>query len=229
MTGLQLRQARKEKNWTQAISAKKLRMTQGYLSMLEKGERGLTDDLTARAVRIFGLRPVNMPIKTDLTKSKFPGDAAIASELSAVGYPGFSHIAPSGLRNPAEVFISALSARILDPRIVEALPWLAAEISDSDWEIVVNAAKIMNLQNRLGFVTNLARIVSEKTNEKKKYASLLRREKLLRDSRLLKEDTLCTEAMGETERNWVRQNRTPEATFWNILSDLKAEHLSYAY
>ncbi len=38
MTGLQLKNARKQKRWTQALAARHLRLTQGYLSLLEKGE-----------------------------------------------------------------------------------------------------------------------------------------------------------------------------------------------
>ncbi len=228
MNGVQLRQARKQKRWTQEMSAKKLRLTQGYLSMLEKGERVLTDEITERVVRVFGLKSVDMPIRIDLTKLAFTGDENLSSNLATIGYPGFSHIAPSRLKNPGEILVSALSADNLDSRIVEALPWLVAEVSELSWSKVVLACKVKNLQNRLGFVTTLARLLAERRGEKQKIAALMKREELLVDSRLLKEDTLCSVSMTEAERNWVLQNRTPEAKFWNILSDLKADHLSYA-
>src|SRR5204862_2965596 len=44
----------------------------------------------------------------------------------ALGYPGFTHLRPRrwALKNPAEVLLAALAQDDLEPRLVEALPWL---------------------------------------------------------------------------------------------------------
>lgn len=211
-------------------AAKHLRLTQGYLSLLEKGARPVTDDLTERVVRVFGLPAAGLPLKEDLARLTPVTDDNLTRELAAMGYAGFSHIkVASQLRNPAEVLVSALGSRNLDARVVEALPWLVSQVNDASWGEVVRAVKVKDLQNRLGFVTSLARLVAEKRGQSKIAAQLKRRENALADSRLFKEDTLCADSsLTQTEERWVRQNRTAEAEFWRVLSDLKAEHLSYA-
>lgn len=228
MTGQQLKRVRKQKRWTQKQAAKNLRLTQGYLSLLEKGKRPLTEILTKKVIHVFGLSPAALPVKKDLTRLSFGKDKGLTRDLAAVGYPGFSHVKSSRVKNPAEVLISALGADKLDARVTEALPWLVSEVSEADWSKVVAAAKVRDLQNRLGFVTSLARKVAEKKGEKEKVAALKRREVALADSRLFKEDTLCADSLTEAEKRWISENRTAEAEFWRVLSDLKAEHLSYA-
>jgi transcriptional regulator with XRE-family HTH domain len=228
VTGTQLKKFRKEKKWTQDEVAKRLNVSQGYLSLLEKDERRLTDNLIKKAVRVFGLRAGNLPVDKDLTELPATNGEDLAAELAMIGYPGFSHIKPTRLKNPAEVLMSALRSDKLDARIVEALPWLMLQISELNWKKLVRAAKVTDLQNRLGFVLSLARKTAERMGEQKKAESLKSKEKSLADSRLLKEDTLCSDSLTEAEIKWIRQNRTKDAEFWNVLSDLKVEHLSYA-
>ncbi len=227
VTGTQLKKFRKEKRWTQDQTAKYLNVTQGYLSLLEKDERPLTDDLIKKTVKVFGLQARKLPIDKNLTNLPPANEEGLVAALAAIGYPGFSHIKASGLKNPTEILISALSCNKLDARIVEALPWLMLEVSELNWKKLVTAAKVIDLQNRLGFIVSLARKVAETMERQKKAESLKKKEELLADSRLLKEVTLCSDSLTEEELKWIRQNRTSEAEFWNVLSDLKVEHLSY--
>lgn len=228
MTGAQLKQARRQKGWTQEEAAGRLKISQTYLSLVEKGKRPLTEKMIERAVRVFSFPPSELPVKRDLASPEPLGDEQASAALAALGYPGFSHLKGARLKNPAEVLISVLSAGGLDARIVEALPWVVMNVSERNWKQVVAAAKIGDLQNLLGFVTSLARRVAEKRGERERAAVLKKREEALARSRLLKEDAFRSESLTETEKRWLRQNRTPEAQFWNVLSDLKAEHLSYA-
>ena len=149
-------------------------------------------------------------------------------DLAALGYPGFSHLAHGRKKNPTEVLLSALSARELNSRLVEALPWVLLEYLDLNWSSLVNAAKVRDLQNRLGYVTSLARRVAEKQGASEKAAALRRRESELERSRLLREDTLCHESLTKVERNWLDTSRPDEAKYWRLLTDLRPEHLSYA-
>lgn len=228
MTGGQLKQLRKQKRWTQKEAAKKLGLTQAYLSLLESGKRGLTNDLISGVVRVFRLPAVNLPVSRDLESLGETDNHQLTRNLAAIGYGGFSHVKPSRLKNPAEVLVAALGQNRLDARIVESLPWLVSEVSEKSWNKVVRAAKIKDLQNRLGFVTALARIIAERCGEDKKAERLKRREIALAPSRLWQEDFLGNDSLTETERKWICRNRLPEAEFWRVLSDLKPEHLSYA-
>jgi hypothetical protein len=60
----------------------------------------------------------------------------LASDLAALGYPGLSYLKPKRTKGPAEVLLSALRAKNLDARLVEALPWVLLAYSDLDWEMV---------------------------------------------------------------------------------------------
>jgi hypothetical protein len=67
-------------------------------------------------------------------------------------------------RNPAEVVLSALRAKNLDTRLAEVLPWVLLKHPDLDWEWLVRAAKVNDLQNKLGFLRNVARRLAELRN-----------------------------------------------------------------
>ena len=124
--------------------------------------------------------------------------------------------------------LSALSAKNLDTRITEALPWVLLKYPDLDWHWLVREAKLNDLQNKLGFLTNLARRLAEKL-EKDDTAALLRsQESALERSRLVKEETLCHDSLTQAERRWLKSNRSDEARHWNLLTDLSTEHLSHA-
>jgi hypothetical protein len=66
-------------------------------------------------------------------------------------------------------------------------------------------AKIPDLQNRLGFITTVARKVAENKSDKPKAALLSQRETQLEESRLAREDTLCHDSLTEAERGWLRK------------------------
>ena len=54
---------------------------------------------------------------------------------------------------------------------------------DLDWQSLVSAAKVRDLQNKLGLVTYVARRVAEKRGEKNKAERLRKQEKVLERSR----------------------------------------------
>ena len=99
---------------------------------------------------------------------------------------------------------------------------------DLDGESLVSAAKVRDLQNKLGLVTSVARRVAEKRGENDKAELLRKQERVLQRSRLFLEDTLCNDSLTQTERRWLETNRPDEAKFWRVLTDLSPEHLSYA-
>jgi len=227
MTSTDLREGREQKGWTQEQAALKLGVSQPYLSLLEKGTRRAPEKLARKAATLYGLSAAKLPMKTSWHNVQAKDDDALASDLAALGYPGLSYLKYRRKRNPAEVVLSALRADNLDSRLAEALPWVLLKHPDLNWEWLVRAAKVNDLQNKLGFVTNVARRLAEKLG-KHETVSLLREQELaLERSRLVREETLCHDSLTQSERRWLQSNRSDEAKHWNLLTDLSPEHLSH--
>lgn len=228
MTGADLRSGREQKGWTQEQAALKLGVSQPYLSLLEKGMRRVPEKLARKAAKIFGLSATKLPVETSWHTVQAKDDESLASDLAALGYPGLSYLKSRRKRNPAEVMLSALMADNLDSRLAEALPWVLLKHPDLNWEWLVRAAKVNDLQNKLGFVTNVARRLAEKLGKLETVLLLREQESALERSRLVREETLCHDSLTQSERRWLQSNRSDEAKHWNLLTDLSPEHLSHA-
>jgi transcriptional regulator with XRE-family HTH domain len=228
MSGTDLQAGREQKGWTQEHAARKLGVSQPYLSLLEKGTRRVPEKLARKAATLYGLSAAKLPLKTGWHNVPANNDDALASDLAALGYPGLSYLKSRRKRNPAEVMLSALRTDNLDSRLAEALPWVLLKHPDLNWEWLVGAAKVNDLQNKLGFVTNVARRLAEKLGEQETVSLLREQESTLERSRLVREDTLCHNSLTQSERRWLRSNRSDEAKHWNLLTDLSPEHLSHA-
>jgi transcriptional regulator with XRE-family HTH domain len=229
MTGQQLREARKLKGWNQQQAARRLGVSQTYLSLLEKGQRRAPEKLAVKAVRVYGLSEALLPVPSAPDHFPVSDKGKLASELAALGYPGLSHLKPGGKKkNPAELLLSALGNDNLDSRLVEALPWVVLKFPDLNWRWLTQAAKARDLQNRLGYVTNVARRLAESRGDREKAELLAMEESTLERSRLAREDTLCHESLTEAEKRWLRKNRPPEARHWRLLTDLSPEQLDHA-
>jgi transcriptional regulator with XRE-family HTH domain len=227
MTGQQLQAARKRKRWKQEYAALKLGVSQAYISLLERGARRVPEKLAVKAVRVYGLSNSLLPVEPNWEKAPLANDM-LASELATLGYPGLSHLRSRRTKkNPAQLLLSALSRDNLDSRLIEALPWVVLKFPDLDWRWLANAARVSDLQNRLGFVTSVARRVAERRGELETAAVLAIEELALERSRLMREDTLCHASLTEAERRWLRKNRTREAKHWRVLTDLSLDHLDY--
>jgi transcriptional regulator with XRE-family HTH domain len=230
MTGLQIKAARKSKGWTQRQAARKLGMTQAYLSMLENGRRRFSPSAANRLAKKLDLPPTALPLSAPSPWSSSPSDL-LSRDLAALGYPGFSYLnaGPTVRRNPALVLFDALNQPDLDMRVVEGLPWLACTFAELDWSWLISNAKLHDRQNRLGFTVSLARELAIRGNRTEPAATLAAAEDLLRASLLAREDTLCHDSVTQAEREWLRLHRSAQARDWNILSDLTVDQLSHAH
>lgn len=227
MRSNEFRSARLTKGWTQSQAASRLGMTQAYLNYLEHGKRRLTPKLVRRATSVYGLSPRTLPL-TDTFAPVETSDQHLAEALSTLGYPGFSYLRSHAARkHPNEFLLTALAQRSLDGRVAEALPWVVANSAELNSWLVENARKF-NLQNRLGFAVSLAQRAADKMNVSRKTTELDHFQLLLDDSRLMKEDYFYRPPRTESERQWLKANRTDDAAHWNLLTDMKPEHLQYA-
>lgn len=227
MTTSWLRERRREKGWTQAQAARRLGVSQTYLSLLETGRRPLSRPLTKKAQRVFDVPATALPVG-HLSAVKVADAEDVAGTLAALGYPGFTHLKPGRRMNPAELLLAALSASNMEPRLAEALPWVVWKHLDLNWDWLLAQAKLHDLQNRLGFVVALARAVAERHHDADAVKALDRVETALEPSRLAREDTFARESMTQAERRWLRTHRPPAAEHWNLLTGLTPDHLSYA-
>lgn len=229
MNGNVLKEARLQKNWTQEQAARALHVTQAYLSMLEKGRRALSEPFMRRALRVLRLPPTALPLQSETAGARvLSGKRDFSTELAALGYPGFAYLRTKVRKNPAGVLLDALDEPNLDARVAEGLPWLALTYVDMDWGWLVRNAKLHDRQNRLGFAVSLASEVAEGKNDSERTKKLWARLEALESARLAREDTFCHDSMTQVERAWLREHRSPVAAHWNLLTDMKGEHLAYA-
>ena len=224
MTGSEVRQGRKARGWTQAELGQRLRVSQGYVSLIESNRRTVPRHLALKLVRLLRLRASNLPVGA---QAPLPREQAVRV-LGALGYPGFAHLTQKGSLNPAELLLRTLRGGTIEARVVEALPWVLAKFSDLDWPWLVRHVKQHDLQNRLGFVVMLARQLAERWNDRSTATTLRRWEQALEPSRLQKEEEFAGEALTDAERRWLRANRSPEAAHWNVLSTVNADSLTRA-
>jgi len=222
-----LKLGRKRAGLTQSRAAAKLGVSQPYLSLLENGQRPLSKALAKRAVRVFGLPATALPLPSDLQKPPSSSNEKLAKDLAALGYPGLSYLQPGRKSNPAEVLFTALGQNDLEPRLTEALPWLVLNNADLNWNWLVPRVKSNDLQNRLGYVTGLARNVAA-SRHRPEAELLAQQEAELDRARLAQEGTLCHDSLTEAEKSWLREMRPEEAKHWNLLTDLTPKSLSYA-
>src|ERR1044072_9411287 len=152
MNGRDLRAGREKRGWTQQEAASRLGVSQAYLCLLEKGLRRVPEKLARKAASTFRLSAVTLPTQAGWNAVQHKNEDALASDLAALGYPGFSHLKSRRKKNPAEVLLAALSAQDLNSRLTEALPWILLKYPDLDWQSLVKEVKVRDLQNRLGFV-----------------------------------------------------------------------------
>lgn len=227
MNSLDLHAVRQSLGWTQTETAARLAVSQSLVSMVENGQRSLTAALQRRLASYYKASPVHLPLRepVQLTNSDY------ARELADLGYPGFAHRREKANEqkaswNPAQLAVMGLSADHLDRRVAEAFPWLLLRYWDADWNWAVQQLKLVDLQNRLGFVVTLARELAEK-NGLGSLDHLQRLESQLERSRLVRQDTFCNERMTHAERKWLQTQSSPPAQHWNLLSDLRPEHLTH--
>ncbi len=223
-----LRSERLKHSWSQTEAARRLGVSQPYLNMLEKKKRRLTPAMERRFALVYGLSPAVLPVSEVFTPTRKTGADRLAEHLARLGYPGFAYLRSHvEKKNPGEVLLTALAQESLEARVAEGLPWLLLRYWQMDSKWLVEQAKKFDLQNRLGFVVALSRQLSQRTSESGRTNVLSALEASLDRSRLVREDAFFRPPRNNAEREWLMQNRPAEATHWNLLTDLRPEHLQY--
>jgi transcriptional regulator with XRE-family HTH domain len=221
MTGAEVRAGRERRGWQQEELAERLGVSQGYVSLLEGGQRPVSKRLTAKLVSLLSLSPSVLPMPTP----KPLPNQQVARALGRLGYPGFAYLRSGANVNPMEVVLGALLADVVDARVVEGLPWLLLRYPDVDWDRLVTYAKQHDAQNRLGFLVALASRLAAAKGDAAATELLERREQALQRSLLQQDDTFSRASLTQAERRWLTANRSPEAKRWNLLATLNVDRL----
>ena len=227
MTAAVLQSARRARGWIQKRAARQLGVTQAYLSMLERGRRIPPPELVTRLVEAYSLSAAALPLPGGEWRPPASGGREIAGELTRLGYPGLGGRRRGEARNPAAVLLTALSQADLERKLAQALPWLFLRYPEMDTNWLLDRARRLDLQNRLGFIVSLARQVREARGEAVP-PSLAELEVALERSRLARFGTLCQSSMSEEEGRTLYEDRSDTARRWNLLTALQAEGLPYA-
>jgi transcriptional regulator with XRE-family HTH domain len=229
MTGESIRTNRREAGWTQERLAARLGVSQEYVSLMERGRRAVPAHIARAVTRLLRLPATALPLSMSVEVSA-ADEYWVEHALTRLGYPGFAYRGkPGPKRNPSEVLLRALARDELDPRLIEALPWLLLNFEEFDCKALAVQAKLNDLQNRLGFTVSLARELAEQGPRWRHRTQELRGlEQSIEPSRLACEDTYCARVRSERMREWLRDHRSKSAEHWNLLTDLRKEHLPYA-
>jgi transcriptional regulator with XRE-family HTH domain len=228
MTAAQWKIGREKAGLTQVAAARALHVSQPYLSQLETGLREASAGLAHKAAKLYELPPTALPLPEPLHIRGVPPEE-LQRQLASLGYPGFEHVRFKAVSNPVEVVLNALVRPDLDTRLVEALPWVLSAYTDLNWEWLRDRAKCNNAQNRLGYLVHLAEQTARAWPGRQGAVQVLSRwEQELEEARLAREGTLCRDSMPESERTWLRSNRSEAAIHWSLLTGLTAGQLPYA-
>ena len=225
MTAREAKHGRKQAGLTQKQAAEKLHLTQAYLSMLERGKRELSQPLAKRLANLYKV-PYCPPLAG---RSRFTwSEDQAARQLGDLGYPGFAYLRSRRKKNPAELLSWALAQPVLDARLAEALPWTVLRFYEKlDWVWLVRQVKLNDRQNRLGFLVSVAKQAAKQSGNQDLADLLQQREDELERSRLVVEDTYFEEVRSDGMREWLRQNQSPEARHWRVLTDFGPRQVRY--
>jgi hypothetical protein len=190
---------------------------------MERGHRPVPERLARLAVR------VEPRLATGLTMKASAQTASDMEQLlGSLGYPGFEYLGDrEAVQNPAVVVLQALREAVVPARVTEALPWVFMAYPHLDWDWLVDQVRLVNRQNRLGFLVTTAKELAERRGDESTRAFLDQVELRLEDARLMKEDTLGR-SLTTVERNHLRASRPVAAAHWNVLTSLQVDHLRYA-
>lgn len=204
---------------SQAKLAEALGVTQAYISQLERGRRPVTKRLAAKLASLPELDRLPATVFPEDLTGLEGRDLDHAGDLAALAYPGFASATPAAPKNPAAVIVSILRRKHVAPAVMAAIPWVLVHFPEINDEWLVAEARLANLQNRLGFLVDLALQSTEAPH-------LVPLRDALEESRLAREDTLARE-LSATERQFFAEHRSDTARHWNLLTGLTKETLPH--
>lgn len=216
---------------SQAELAQTLGVSQAYISQLECGARPVSRKLAAKLAALPELGRLPATVFPEHLAHLDHFDLDFAADLAALGYPGFDVREGETPRNPAAVIVSILQRRQVAPSVMAAIPWVLLRFPEINTDWLVAQARLNNLQNRLGFLTDLACEAADGWVKAGRFdeAHLVKLEAMrgqLEESRLAREDTLAR-PLSAAERQFFEEHRSETARHWNLLTGLTKDTLPF--
>jgi transcriptional regulator with XRE-family HTH domain len=227
----ELQAYRAELRLTQAQLAETLGVTQAYVSQLECGARRVSARLATRLAALPKLHHLPPTVFPEESATLDSVNLDLAADLAAVGYPGFAQQSARPPKNPAALIVSILRPDQVAPAVMAAVPWLLLRYPGINVRWLVDQARLNNLQNRLGFLTDLACEIARARAAAGRFdeVHLAKLDALLMqldESRLAKTGTLAR-VLTPAERQFFEDHRSDRARHWNLLTGLTIAQLTY--
>lgn len=220
MSGVAVREMRRELGLSQQEAARRWGVSQAYVSLVEQGKRPVPRKLATTLAR----RERRFATGLTLEPPVAGRGEDLARRLGALGYPPFAYLGQArDVANPAAVVLAALTAPALDARVAAALPWVFEAFPHLSWPWLVDRAKLVNAQNRLGFLLALAR---EHAPRLQRFKELNDAADALDQARLFREDELTGPLTG-AERRYLTDHRSDLARYWRVVTGMHADDLRY--
>jgi transcriptional regulator with XRE-family HTH domain len=229
MRGPELKAARRRARLSQVELSQALGISQAYVSILERSSRAVPQRIARVLAALLEFRPTELPLSSAPVGKGDECNESLTRTLAQFGHPHFANRAEGrASQNPTGFLISALaSLERAGADVITALPWILLEF-EVDSEYLATTAIASGLQNRLGFLVSLARVIAQRELRfLHRHYELDSLEQRLDASRLAREDTFGGRELGEGMRAWLRENRTDAARHWNLLTDLAPQDVNY--
>jgi transcriptional regulator with XRE-family HTH domain len=224
MRGAEFRAWRKTAGKTQTDAAKAVGVKQPFVCAVEKDLRPVTPALKNW---LYSVCPEAFWQELPSASRTPPSSERLKELLGHLGYPGFRYLASGrGNVDPLEFVLDALRTEDLDQRVTDALPWVLVHRADLDCHRLTDEARLLNLQNRLGFLLEVTVEAARKLHSDETVARLEPWLVRLREARLFKEDTLCKSSLTQIERKRLRRSRPKAARFWRLFTDVNAQEVA---
>ena len=162
-------------------------------------------ELARKLCETLRLPATSLPLDVDRNRVRRTRAEWVVQQLAKLAYPGYAYLSrPGPQTNPAEVLLRTLALKRVEPRLLEAMPWLLLNFGRLDHRVLVDKARELGVQNRLGFVVALARQVARRSpTHAHRLAELESLESALETHRLANEDRLGQSFRTEKLRAWV--------------------------
>lgn len=225
MRGTEFRAWRKKAGKTQADVAKAVGVKQPFVCAVENGLRPVTPALKNW---LYSVCPEALRLELPSASRTPPSSERMKGLLGHLGYPGFRYLASGPAKvDPLEFVLDALITEDQDQRVTDALPWVLVHRTDLDYRRLTDEARLLNAQNRLGFLLEVTVEAARKLHSDETAARLEPWLVRLREARLFKEDTLCKSSLTQVERRRLRRSRSKAARFWRLFTDVNAREVAH--